>query len=552
MRIAVAQINPVVGDVHGNVRRMADALTSIDTSNVDLVVYPELVLSGYPPRDLITFRWFLDLVEDGVEELLELSQDYPNLGILFGTPRRNGNTRGKGLANAALLIQNGEILLEQHKWLLPTYDVFDELRYFDSGGADHYHVVEFAGETLGVGICEDAWNDPEFEQTLIYADNPIQYLADHGATLLINITASPYNLHKEVNRFERNGFHARKHGVPFLSVCQVGANDELIFDGRSNLCDREGRLIELLPAFEADVRVVDTAAVNVPEVAEDLPELESLRRALVLGLKDYMRKCGFKHAVIGLSGGIDSALTACIAVDALGAENVRGVTMPSHISSSGSVDDSVQLAKNLGIRCDTVPIAPIFNSFNDALAEPFAGLPPNVTEENLQARIRGTLLMAFSNKTGALLLTTGNKSELAVGYCTLYGDMDGGLAVISDLLKTNVYRLARWYNRDHEIIPDIIITKAPSAELAPDQKDQDTLPEYDILDGILAAFLEEGAGPEEIVARGYDREIVEWVVRTVQINEYKRWQAAPGLRVSQKAFGAGRRMPIAARVSWKK
>jgi NAD+ synthase (glutamine-hydrolysing) len=429
--------------------------------------------------------------------------------------------------------------------------VFDELRYFDPGNSRNYSVVEFAGEMIGISICEDAWNDPDFEHTLVYKDNPIQNLADKGATLLISLTASPYNVRKEVNRFERNGFHAKKHGVPFLSVCQVGANDELIFDGRSNLADTTGQIVELLPSFEESVQVIDTAVADRKPKLCDLPELESMRQALVLGVRDYMRKCGFERAVIGLSGGIDSALTACIAVDALGADKVRGVTMPSHISSAGSVNDSLELAENLGIHCDTVPIADIFNTFDKTLAEPFAGLPRGVTEENLQARIRGTLLMAYSNKTGALLLTTGNKSELAVGYCTLYGDMDGGLAVISDLLKTHVYKLSHWYNRDRDIIPDAILTKAPSAELAPDQKDQDSLPEYDILDGILELYLEQGKSPEQIIDSGYEREIVEWIMRMIEINEYKRWQAAPGLRISQKAFGAGRRMPIAARVDWK-
>ncbi len=551
MKIAVAQINPTVGEIRGNIQRMSNVLTSLNNAPVDLVVFPELVVTGYPPRDLLTLSWFMDQVDAGVEELKTLSLKYPEVGILFGTPRRNGGNNGKGISNAALLIQRGQILYEQHKWLLPTYDVFDELRYFDPGNSQKYSVVEFAGEKLGISICEDAWNDADFEHTLAYKDNPIQHLADQGANLHINLSASPYNVRKEVNRFDRNGFHAQKHGVPFLSVCQVGANDELIFDGRSNLADPNGHIVELLPPFEEAVHVIDSADINKPALTCDLPELESMRQALVLGVRDYMRKCGFERAVIGLSGGIDSALVACIAVDALGPEKVRGVTMPSKISSTGSVNDSLELAENLGIKCDTVPIADIYNTFDNTLAEPFAGLPKGVTEENLQARIRGTLLMAYSNKTGALLLTTGNKSELAVGYCTLYGDMDGGLAVISDLLKTNVYKLARWYNRESEIIPDAVLTKAPSAELAPDQKDQDSLPEYDILDGILEAYLEKGISPEQIIEGGYDREIVEWVIRMIEINEYKRWQAAPGLRISQKAFGAGRRMPIAARIEWK-
>lgn len=549
MKIAVAQLNPIIGDVGGNIRRMEETLVQLEPNPVSLVVFPELFLTGYPPRDLVTFPWFIDRVEVGVRDVLELSRRFPQFGILFGAPRRNRRRMGKGLANAALLVRNGELLHEQHKRLLPTYDVFDERRYFDPADPDGYRTVEFNGERLGISICEDAWNDPEFERTLNYEENPIEQLAGQGATLMLNITASPYTMHKEVDRFTRNGFHARKWGTPFLAVCQVGANDELIFDGRSHLCRSDGSLACRLPAYEEKVELVDTSAGCAGEIAHELPELESLRRALVLGVRDYLRKCGFERAVVGLSGGIDSALTAAIAVDALGPDRVRGVTMPSHISSSGSVADSLALAENLGIRCDQVPIADIYDAFIDTLARPFAGREPDVTEENLQARIRGTILMAYSNKFGALLLTTGNKSELAVGYCTLYGDMDGGLAVLSDVLKTNVYRLARWYNRERELIPDAILEKVPSAELAPGQRDQDTLPEYAVLDAILAAYLEQGVGLEEIAARGHERETVDWVVRTVEKNEYKRWQAPPGLKISRKAFGAGRRMPIAARRS---
>jgi len=546
MKVALAQLNPVVGDVAGNVLKMEQALGAIPPGSADLIIYPELMITGYPPRDLLTHTWFLKRVDEGVKAAIEMTKTRPDLGFLFGTPRPNGAEYGKHLTNSALLVEDGKVLYEQHKLLLPTYDVFDELRYFHPGTPEEYLTFEYKGEQLGISICEDAWNDEEFEGERKYAVNPIRILAEQGATLLINIAASPYHRNKDLRRFQRSAHHAKKWGIPYVAVGQVGANDELIFDGRSVMVDAKGGLISALDAFKEDIRVVDTASAGTLEYPQ-VPVIESIRQALVLGVRDYMQKCGFQRAVLGLSGGIDSALTACIAVDAIGAENVHGVTMPSHYSSSGSVGDSLELASNLGLVCDQVPIRDIYDGFVGALEKPFEGLEADVTEENLQARIRGTLLMAYANKFNALLLTTGNKSELAVGYCTLYGDMDGGLAVISDLPKTVVYDLARWYNRDREVIPEAILTKPPSAELRPDQTDQDSLPEYEILDPILIAYLEEGKSPSEIEASGFAADTVHQVIRLVDVSEYKRWQAAPGLRVSPKSFGAGRRMPIAAK-----
>jgi len=545
MRVALAQLNPVIGDIRGNLAKVQQVVEDLKVDPVDLVVFPELFLSGYPPRDLLTQKWFIQAVEHGVEELLRISMSFPSTGILIGAPLQDGAEYGKPLANAALLIENGKVLFRQEKLLLPTYDVFDELRYFHPGSEKDYSIFEYKGERLGISICEDAWSDPSFEGIKTYPINPIEILARNGASLMINIAASPYHHNKDLVRFKRASHHAKKWKVPYIAVGQTGANDELIFDGRSVAVDAQGQLIAALEAFEEEVAVIESQCEGGGEYPE-LPIEESLRRALVTGLRDYMCKCGFQKVVLGLSGGIDSALVACIAVDAIGSENVHGVTMPSMYSSSGSVDDSLKLAVNLGITCDQIPIKPLFDEFSKALNVPFKGLDPDVTEENLQARIRGTLLMAYSNKFGYLLLSTGNKSELAVGYCTLYGDMDGGLAVISDLPKTMVYKLSRHYNRDRELIPESTLTKPPSAELRPNQVDQDSLPPYEILDPILIAYLEEGLSSEEIVGLGYDKKTVEQIIHLVDASEYKRWQAAPGLRVSPKAFGAGRRMPLAA------
>jgi NAD+ synthase (glutamine-hydrolysing) len=551
----MAQLNPTIGDYAGNVDKLERTLAACADDAPDLVVFPELYLCGYPPRDLLERAWFIHQSLDAVTRVQEVSRHYPGTGILVGAPLPTDRLTGKGLYNAALLIEDGRVLLQQNKSLLPTYDVFDEARYFDPAQA--ISVAPFHGERLGISICEDAWTDPELWLRPPYDTDPIGALAEAGATTLVNISASPFWAGKEGIRYRLLSNHARKNGLPLVFVNQVGANDELVFDGRSLYLDRSGSLCAVFPSFAERVQTIDTNRSERVEVYLAQPVIESVHQALVLGIRDYLRKTGFRQVVLGLSGGIDSALTCALAATALGPENVVGVTMPAPYSSSGSVEDSRQLARNLGIRLLEIPISEVFAAYLETLTPFFpaesAGLregrAPDVTEENIQSRIRGNILMALSNKFGYLVLTTGNKSELAVGYCTLYGDMSGGLAVIADVPKTMVYELARYVNRDREIIPQASLTKPPSAELRPNQTDQDTLPPYDILDGILRLYVDEGRSLAEIVAQGYERETVRWVLRAVDRNEYKRWQAAPGLKVTSKAFGMGRRMPVAARYS---
>jgi NAD+ synthase (glutamine-hydrolysing) len=547
MRITLAQLNPVVGDIDGNVRQILEVWNKCCQSS-DLIVFPELFLVGYPPKDLVERIWFIDRVNEAIEKLRVISNRYPDAGILFGAPLRAEIAVGKGLTNSAVFIYQGEIILKQAKSLLPTYDVFDEARYFASAEANS--PVIFKGERIGVSICEDAWNEPEYQPAggRLYPTDPIRDLVESGATLIVNLSASPFHLGKEELRYRLVKNHAARHRIPFIFVNQVGGNDELIFDGGSMAFDRDGNPLVLSPFFQEDLRTVRIEDKGNPAMYRPLEHMAALRQALVLGIQDYMRKCGFSKAVIGLSGGIDSALACFLAVEAVGRENVLGIAMPSPYSSPGSVTDSQQLAATLGIDFKIISIAPIFTSYLDTLAEEFAGTTPDQTEENIQARIRGNIIMAFSNKYGYLALSTGNKSEMAVGYCTLYGDMSGGLSVIADVPKTMVYDLANFINRNGEIIPQTIIDKAPSAELRPDQKDQDSLPPYPILDAILQLYIEEGASAEQIVARGFAAETVKWVIRTVDRNEYKRRQAAPGLKVTSKAFGVGRRIPIAKRL----
>lgn len=546
MKIKMIQANPVVGDIEGNLRKVREELERAAQEGIDLLVFPELFLTGYPPKDLLDQIWFLDQVDRAIEKLLGVSLVYPEVGIILGAPVRHNKLIGRGLYNAALLIHGGEIKLCQGKSLLPTYDVFDEARYFDP--ATEIRTVAFKGEVLGISICEDAWNDPEFwPGRRMYRIDPIEVLAEQGATFLINISASPFEIGKAEIRRHLVRQHALRHALPFLYLNQVGGNDELIFDGLSFCVDAVGNLVGVCPAFEECSTMIDTDAPQKIGHVETMDRVESVYKALVFGIRDYMRKTGFRRAVLGLSGGIDSALTAVLACAAIGPENVMGITMPSPYSSTGSIEDSRQLAANLNMGFENLPIASIFQTYLAALEDVFRGTSMDVTEENIQARIRGALLMAYSNKFGALLLSTGNKSEMAVGYCTLYGDMSGGLSVLSDVPKTLVYELATYINRTHEIIPQAIIDKAPSAELRPDQKDQDSLPPYPVLDRILAGYIEEGMDADALVAEGLERETVEWVIRTVNRNEYKRRQAAPGLKVTSKAFGGGRRMPIAAR-----
>jgi NAD+ synthase (glutamine-hydrolysing) len=545
MKIALCQCNPVMGDVAGNARKLVDVFLSAQTREADLLVFPELFVQGYPPRDLLQQQWFIELGTKTLETIFEASRTHPDQGILFGFAMPSTRPNGKRLSNAALLVCNGKIASQHDKSLLPTYDVFDESRYFDP--ALSRSTVDFKGERLGITICEDAWNDAQLWDRRPYDVDPVAELAAQGATIFINLSASPFHLGKEQARLTLAQNHARRHARPFILVNQTGGNDELIFDGASMAVDKDGALRLLLPSFAEAVRIVDTAAFGPVLQPPHRDAAESAHQALITGLSDYAGKCGFTKALVGLSGGIDSAVTAALAAEALGPGNVWGVTMPSRYSSEGSVNDSRSLADNLGIRFSVVPIEEPFAAFLQTLAPVFEGRQPDITEENIQARVRGTMLMALSNKFGHLLLSTGNKSELAVGYCTLYGDMNGGLGVISDLPKTMVYKVAQHINRRGKIIPESCITKPPSAELRPDQKDQDTLPPYDILDRIIELFVEEGKSAEQIAGQGFDTNTVAWVIRAISKSEYKRRQAAPGLKITPKAFGSGRRFPLAAR-----
>jgi NAD+ synthase (glutamine-hydrolysing) len=550
MKITICQYNPMVGDVAGNAKRVCDAAGSASKEGADLVVFPELFIQGYPPRDLLEQRWFIRNGQEAVRAVCACSKKYPQTGILVGTALPNDLPHGKRLYNAAVLILNGKIVFHQAKMLLPTYDVFDETRYFDP--AQKVRVFKFKGERLGISICEDAWNHRDLWTGRLYTRDPIAELASEGATLIINIAASPFHLGKGNLRASLAKKHARRHGIPFLYVNQIGGNDELIFDGGSMFFDGKGALRAECPAFTESTLTVATEKLGKTSALPDFDTLEAVYQALVLGITDYARKCGFSKAIVGLSGGVDSALTAALATKALGPENVWGVALPSRYSSEGSVIDARKLAENLGIKLSVIPIENIFAASLETLAETFADAAPGIAEENLQARIRGTLLMALSNKFGHLLLTTGNKSELAVGYCTLYGDMNGGLSVISDLPKGMVYKLACFINASsgREIIPSATLEKAPSAELRPNQKDQDTLPPYPALDAMLEGIVERGDSLSEMAKKGFDKKTVQWVCGAIAGSEYKRRQAAPGLKVTPKAFGIGRRFPIAAKYEW--
>jgi len=533
-----------MGNIAGNTARLIDVLNKTAADAPDLLVFSELFIQGYPPRDLLEQPWFIAHGNEAIKRICAESLKHPDTGILFGCATQNTHPNGKGLSNSAILVCNGIILLTQDKSLLPTYDVFDESRYFDA--AQSRAVVNFKDERLGITICEDAWNVSGMWDKPLYDSYPVCDCAQKGATLIINLSASPYHLGKERMRLTLAKKHARRHGLPFILVNQTGGNDELIFDGASIAVNSCGDLCCQLPSFTEAVQIIDTK--NLVPVSHEpaYDPAASAHDALVCGLSDYMRKCRFTKAIIGLSGGIDSAVTAALAVAALGPQNVWGVTMPSRFSSGGSIDDSEQLAKNLGIRFSQIPIEQPFSAFLSALAPSFENRKPDLSEENIQARTRGVILMALSNKFGHLLLSTGNKSELAVGYCTLYGDMNGGLSVISDLPKTMVYKVANYINRDREIIPQNSITKPPSAELRPDQKDQDTLPPYDILDAIIELAVEEKKSATDIAAAGFDKKTVVWVLAAIAKSEYKRRQAAPGLKLTPKAFGSGRRFPLAA------
>jgi len=547
MKIALLQINPVVGDLRGNTRLILEALAAAHERGADLAVTPELALVGYLPRDLLLSP---DFVHASWRALADLAVEAASMPpVLVGLPEPNVSDEGRPLFNSAVLLDGGTIGSRFRKALLPTYDVFDEDRYFEPFHGPQ--LLDIAGHRLGISICEDIWNDRDFWKRRRYHHDPIDELARAGAEAMINLSASPFTVGKHRKREQMLGAMASKHRCAVLYVNQFGGNDDLIFDGCSCAFDTHGVAFARANAFDADVLVCDLDAPGPIAPAADLGHESEIWRALVLGTRDYVRKCGFGSVVLGLSGGIDSALTAAIATEAVGADRVLGVLMPSPYSTAGSIDDARELASNLGIRTLTLPIDPAMRAFRDILHEPFSEMPCGVAEENIQARIRGTLLMALSNQRGALLLTTGNKSELSVGYCTLYGDMNGGLAVIADVPKTMVYRVARWKNETtgRAVIPKSSLTKAPSAELRPNQTDQDSLPPYDVLDDILQRHIERHDPAEAIVAAGFPAETVTRVLKLVQAAEFKRKQAAPGLKVTDRAFGTGWRMPIAKRIT---
>ena len=542
MKVAFGQINTTVGDLKGNGEKILAGYQKAAQAGADLVLFPELATCGYPPRDLLLKSRFIDR---NLESLETLARATGKTGMVIGYVGRNKTGVGREATNSVALLQNGKVVAMRDKTLLPTYDVFDEDRYFEP--ATQNEVVEFNGRKIGLTVCEDVWNDEDFwHDSRRYRLDPARELVKAGAELILNVSASPWHWGKNKIRQDMLASLAAKHGAPLLYCNLVGGNDELVFDGSSLAFDAKGTLIAEGAHFKEDFFMVDLKAAKPAESRAIVVE-ESIYNALVLGLRDYLHKCGFKSAVLGLSGGIDSAITAVIAAEALGPENIRGVSLPSQFSSQGSLDDAAALARRLGIRYDVIPIQPVFESAKQQLRSVFKGLAEDTTEENMQARIRGMILMAMSNKFGALLLTTGNKSELAVGYCTIYGDMCGGLAVISDVPKTMIYKISKWVNRKEEIIPDASITKPPSAELRPNQTDQDSLPPYEVLDAILEMYVVQMRSSAEIVAAGFDEAIVRKIVRLIDLSEYKRRQAAPGLKVTSKAFGVGRRIPIAQR-----
>ncbi len=550
MRIAIAQLNPIVGDIEGNAQRILEAAQTAFNQGAELLLTPELSLCGYPPRDLLLNLGF---VEKMSRQLQLLSQQLPEkLAVLVGFVEKNPSATVRGekpLFNSIALLKSQEIKQIFTKRLLPTYDVFDEDRYFASGKESQYFQLTENNVKIGVTICEDVWNDEQFWGQRQYAVNPMADLANLGVDLIVNLSASPYSVGKQKLRESLLSHSATRYNLPIVYVNQVGGNDDLIFDGDSVAFNRQGEVIYRAQAFTSSLELIEFNQDLLPAVIHPLPvdEDEEIYRALVLGVQDYVQKCGFKRVIFGLSGGIDSSLVAAIASDALGKENVLAVMMPSPYSSDHSISDAVALVNNLGIKSEKLAIQEIMTAYDQLLDGLFAGTDFGIAEENLQSRIRGNLLMALSNKFGHLLLSTGNKSEMSVGYCTLYGDMNGGLAVIADVPKTRVYSLCRWLNRHGEIIPLNVINKAPSAELKPNQKDQDSLPPYEILDAILALLIDRHQSAEQIIAAGFEPEIVQKVIKLVKNAEFKRKQAPPGLKISDRAFGTGWRMPIASR-----
>src|SRR6266481_4784287 len=542
MKIALAQFNPTVGDFTGNTASILALAERAKQRGADLAVFSELCICGYLPQDLLERPAFIDRNQ---KELKQLAAKIA-LPAIVGFVGKNKNGTGSGIANKAALLSGGKILFEQSKMLLPTYDVFDESRYFQP--ATEQKVFEFCGDKLGITVCEDVWNDKNFWAVRRYDRDPVTELVGQGTSVLINISASPYTIDKRALRVDMLRSIALGHQLPVVYVNQVGGNDSLIFDGASVALTVDGKVAAQAAAFAEDLVLFDTAT-GQGEIHEQPPEeIAYAFHALVLGTRDYVHKCRFEKALVGLSGGIDSAVVAAIAVEALGAENVLGVSMPGPFSSEGSIADAKAVAQNLEIELKILPISPVFDAYRAALKRAFGAGKADVTEENIQARIRGNYLMALSNKFGSMVLSTGNKSELAVGYCTLYGDMAGGLAVISDVPKLMVYELAKFINREREIIPRSTIEKAPSAELRPDQKDEDSLPPYSVLDRILKAYIEDLRSPQEIADKyGFDLKLVREIALLVDRSEYKRKQAAPGLKITSRAFGFGRPFPIAQR-----
>jgi NAD+ synthase (glutamine-hydrolysing) len=553
MKIAIAQINPIIGDFDYNYKKIIHYAEKAIDSSCDLVVFTEMVLSGYPPRDLLEKKDFIDANQYYLNLLMD---QIKGIGVICGLVKTNPEQEGNPLFNTAVLFEDGKLIHECQKRLLPTYDIFDESRYFEPGKKTD--TFAYKGRTIGLTICEDVWNDKDFFKRRIYHSDPVPMLIQNGADLIINISASPYQLGKRNFRWSMLSSIARKYRVHLVYANQVGGNDSVLFDGLSVAFDKKGEMKVQAKDFEEDLVVFDLAWAESSQYYPGFfrpiskTNTESLYKALTMGTKDYVRKCGFSKVVIGSSGGIDSALTTCIAVDALGSENVSTIFMPSRYTSPDNYSDTKHLAENLGVHYTSVPINKMFDTFLDNLSNFLNHKDIGITEQNIQARIRGTILMAFSNEFNSLVLSTGNKSELAVGYCTLYGDMSGGLAVISDVPKTTVYELSEYVNRHREMIPVNILKKPPSAELKPNQTDQDDLPPYAVLDPILKAYIEQAMGVDDLVEMGFDRAIVEDVVQRVTRNEYKRYQAPPGLRVTSKAFGYGRRYPLAQRFRSKK
>jgi NAD+ synthase (glutamine-hydrolysing) len=542
MKIALAQLNYIIGDFEGNTQKMLAAIEEAKTDGADIVCFAELATCGYPPRDFLEFDDFIRKSNQSIETLKAASQD---IAIVVGSPSVNPVIEGKDLFNSVYFLAEGEVRFVQHKTLLPTYDIFDEYRYFEPNR--RFEILEYKGIKIALTVCEDLWNLGN--KNPLYTICPMDEMMHHKPDIMINVSASPFDYEQSDERMHVLKANVQKYKIPLFYVNQVGAHTEIIFDGGSTVISPNGKVFHEMRYFDEYVEMftLDEVLKNEHEQRQQASKMEKMHDALILGIRDYFSKLGFDKAIIGLSGGLDSALTTVLAVRALGKENVRTLLMPSEFSSDHSVKDAVELAENLEIAYDIVPIGPIYQAYLETLDPYFEGIPFNIAEENLQARARGNLLMAISNKFGHILLNTTNKSEMAVGYGTLYGDLSGGISVIGDVYKTEVFEMARFINRDLEIIPVNTITKPPSAELRPNQKDSDSLPEYDILDKILYEYIEKEQGPKEIIAMGYDAALVRRVLRLVNINEFKRYQTAPVLRVSPKAFGIGRRVPIVAR-----